>query len=127
MMLCAGGGGRSDYEALKYFQSSGKATIPIPSNVCLSNGVIRRSSRGKDTVCPRHYLNRGTSIKFRTDVAMMQIRIRHQTGRHESESMSTFTDDQASELRGTSKPVILEGDLYRPRFSLQKQPHFPCL
>lgn len=30
MMLCSGGGGRTDYEALKYFTDFGRAIIPTP-------------------------------------------------------------------------------------------------
>lgn len=45
MMLCSGGGGRSDYEALKYLQNSGLVIILTLLNVYLFSGDSHRCSQ----------------------------------------------------------------------------------
>lgn len=112
MMLCAGGGGRSDYEALKYF------TEFWPSD---NTDLIERLfiQWGYSQIFPSKTLcahvttwNRGTSIKFRTDVAMM-CKLGFDIKLEDMNQNEHLYCDQAVKNYNRLKPVILEGDLYR--------------
>ena len=112
MMLCAGGGGRSDYEALKYF------TVFWPSD---NTDPIERLfiQWGYSQVFPSKTLcahvttwNRGTSIKFRTDVAMM-CKLGFDIKLEDMNQNEHLYCDQAVKNYNRLKPVILEGDMYR--------------
>ncbi|MDR2119987.1 MAG: alpha-galactosidase [Tannerella sp.] len=111
MMLCSGGGGRCDYEALKYF------TEFWPSDN--TDAVERiRIQWGFSHLFPSKTLSAHVTswgkqpLKFRTDVAMMgkpgfDIRI------HEMNEAEQAYCRQAVQQFKRLSPVIGEGDLYR--------------
>lgn len=71
MMLCAGGGGRSDYEALKYFTEFWPSDNTDPIERLFIQWGYSQIFPSKTLCAHVTTWNRGTSIKFRTDVAMM--------------------------------------------------------
>lgn len=112
MMLCAGGGGRSDYEALKYFTEF----WPSDNTDSIERLFIQW---GYSQVFPSKTLcahvttwNRGTSIKFRTDVAMM-CKLGFDIKLEDMNQNEHLYCDQAVKNYNRLKPVILEGDMYR--------------
>lgn len=111
MMLCSGGGGRSDYEALKYFTEfwASDNTDPIErifiqwgySHIFPSKSIAAHvTSWGKQP------------IKFRTDVAMMcklgfDIRINEM-----NEAEQQYCQEAVANFKRLNT-TILDGDLYR--------------
>ena len=71
MMLCSGGGGRSDYEALKYFTEFWPSDNTDPIERLFIQWGFSQVFPSKTLCAHVTTWNRGTSIKFRTDVAMM--------------------------------------------------------
>ena len=71
MMLCAGGGGRSDYEALKYFTEFWPSDNTDPIERLFIQWGYSQVFPSKTLCAHVTTWNRGTSIKFRTDVASM--------------------------------------------------------
>ena len=69
MMLCAGGGGRSDYEALKYFTEFWPSDNTDPIERLFIQWGYSQIFPSKTLCAHVTTWNRGTSIKFRTDVA----------------------------------------------------------
>ncbi|NDV58043.1 alpha-galactosidase [Bacteroides sp. 519] len=112
MMLCAGGGGRSDYEALKYFTEFWPSDNTDPIERLFIQWGFSQVFPSKTLCAHVTTWNRNTSIKFRTDVAMMgklgfDIKL---------EDMNTNEQQfcrQAVNNYNQLKPVILDGDLYR--------------
>ncbi len=112
MMLCSGGSGRIDYEALRYFTEfwASDNTDPI-QRLFIQYGYsffypVKATSAHVTT------WNKDASIKFRTDVAMMgklgfDIKLEDMSG------------DDLTYCQGAVKnykrlrPAIMEGDLYR--------------
>ena len=112
MMLCAGGGGRSDYEALKYFTEFWPSDNTDPIERLFIQWGYSQVFPSKTLCAHVTTWNRGTSIKFRTDVAMMcklgfDIKLEDMT---QNEHLYC---DQAVKNYNRLKPVILEGDMYR--------------
>ncbi|MCM1107698.1 MAG: alpha-galactosidase [Clostridium sp.] len=112
MMLCAGGGGRCDYEALRYF------TEFWPSDN--TNPVQRLFIQwGYSYVFPSKVLcahvtnwNRNASLKFRTDVAMMcKLGFDIEVEKLSADELA-FTKQAVVNFNRLSG-VILDGDLYR--------------
>ena len=112
MMLCAGGGGRSDYEALKYFTEFWPSDNTDPIERLFIQWGYSQIFPSKTLCAHVTTWNRGTSIKFRTDVAMM-CKLGFDI------KMDDLTNDEQTYCRqavqeyNRLKPVILEGDLYR--------------
>lgn len=112
MMLCAGGGGRSDFEALKYFTEfwSSDNTDPI-ERLTIQWGFSQIFP--SKTMCAHVTTwNRNTSIKFRTDVAMM-CKLGFDIKMSDMSKDEHEFCNQAVANYNRLKPVILEGDLYR--------------
>lgn len=112
MMLCAGGGGRCDYEALKYF------TEFWPSDN--TNPVARLFIQwGYSYVFPSKVLcahvtnwNKTASIKFRTDVAMMcKLGFDIEVDKLSDDELA-YTKQAVANFSRLA-PVILDGDLFR--------------
>lgn len=112
MMLCAGGGGRSDYEALKYFTEFWPSDNTDPIERLFIQWGFSQIFPSKTLCAHVTTWNRNASIKFRTDVAMMgklgfDIKL---------EDMNNSEQQFCRQAVGNYnqlKPVILEGDLYR--------------
>lgn len=112
MMLCAGGGGRSDYEALKYFTEFWPSDNTDPVERLFIQWGFSQVFPSKTLCAHVTTWNQSTSVKFRTDVAMMgklgfDIKLEDMTVAEQQLCR------QAVAGYNRLKPVILEGDLYR--------------
>ena len=112
MMLCAGGGGRSDYEALKYFTEFWPSDNTDPIERLFIQWGYSQIFPSKTLCAHVTTWNRGTSIKFRTDVAMM-YKLGFDIKLEDMNQNEHLYCDQAVKNYNRLKPVILEGDLYR--------------
>jgi alpha-galactosidase len=111
MMLCSGGGGRTDYGALRYFTEFWPSdNTDAYDRVFIQWGYS--SFFPANTSC-NHITTMGSqSLKFRTDVAMMgklgyDIRVREM-----SADELAFSQQAVKNYKRLS-PVIGQGDLYR--------------
>lgn len=112
MMLCAGGGGRSDFEALKYFTEFWASDNTDPIERLFIQWGFSQIFPSKTLCAHVTTWNRNTSIKFRTDVAMMgklgfDIKMKDM-----SENEQQYCRQAVSNYNQL-KPIILDGDLYR--------------
>lgn len=111
MMLCSGGGGRSDYEALKYFTEFWPSDNTDPVERIFIQWGFSHFFPSKAMAA--HVTSWGKQpVKFRTDVAMMcklgfDIRI-HEMSKPEQE----YCYNAVKNFKRL-EPVILDGDLYR--------------
>ena len=112
MMLCAGGGGRSDYEALKYFTEFWPSDNTDPIERLFIQWGYSQVFPSKTLCAHVTTWNRGTSIKFRTDVAMM-CKLGFDIKLEDMNHNEHLYCDQAVNHYNRLKPVILEGDMYR--------------
>ena len=112
MMLCAGGGGRSDYEALKYFTEFWPSDNTDPIERLFIQWGYSQVFPSKTLCAHVTTRNRGTSIKFRTDVAMM-CKLGFDIKLEDMNQNEHLYCDQAVKNYNRLKPVILEGDMYR--------------
>lgn len=112
MMLCAGGGGRSDYEALKYFTEFWPSDNTDPIERLFIQWGYSQVFPSKTLCTHVTTWNRGTSIKFRTDVAMM-CKLGFDIKLEDMNQNEHLYCDQAVKNYNRLKPVILEGDMYR--------------
>lgn len=112
MMLCAGGGGRSDYEALKYFTEFWPSDNTDPIERLFIQWGYSQVFPSKALCAHVTTWNRGTSIKFRTDVAMM-CKLGFDIKLEDMNQNEHLYCDQAVKNYNRLKPVILEGDMYR--------------
>lgn len=111
MMLCAGGGGRSDYKALEYFTEFWASDNTDPVERIFIQWGFQHFFPSKSIAA--HVTSWGKQpVKFRTDVAMMcrlgfDIRIHEMT-----EPEQEYCREAVKNFKRLEK-VILEGDLYR--------------
>ena len=112
MMLCSGGGGRGDYEALKYFTEFWCSDDTDPVERLYIQWGFSQFFPAKAMCAHVTDWNRNTSMKFRTDVASMcklgfDIGLRH------------INDQELGYLKTAVanwhrlQPVILDGTQYR--------------
>ncbi len=112
IMLCSGGGGRSDYGAMKYFTEFWPSdnTDPLEriyiqwgySNFFPANTISNHITSW----------NKQTSLKFRTDVAMMG-RLGYDLDVKKMTEAEIKFSHGAVDLYKRLSPVIWQGDLYR--------------
>lgn len=112
MMLCSGGGARTDYEALKYFTEFWASDNTDPIERLYIQWGYSQVFPSKVICAHVTSWNRNTSIKFRTDVAIMgklgfDINL---SGMNADEAAFC---KQAIKNYNALKPVILDGDMYR--------------
>ena len=112
MMLCSGGGARCDYEALKYFTEFWCSDNTDPIERLFIQWGYSQIFPSKTLCAHVTTWNRGTSIKFRTDVAMM-CKLGFDIKLEDMNQNEHLYCDQAVKNYNRLKPVILEGDLYR--------------
>ena len=112
MMLCAGGGGRSDYEALKYFTEFWPSDNTDPIERLFIQWGYSQVFPSKTLCAHVTTWNRGTGIKFRTDVAMM-CKLGFDIKMADMSENDHLYCTQAVKNYNRLKPVILEGDMYR--------------
>ena len=112
MMLCSGGGARCDYEALKYFTEFWCSDNTDPIERLFIQWGYSQIFPSKTLCAHVTTWNRGTSIKFRTDVAMM-CKLGFDIKLEDMNQNEHLYCDLAVKNYNRLKPVILEGDLYR--------------
>lgn len=113
MMLCSGGGGRMDYEALKYFTEFWCSDDTDPYERLYIQWSLSKFFPAKTMGSHVTNWNKKTSVKFRTDVCSscklgFDIDLKPLKGTDDY----TFVQ-QAVENWTRLKPVILDGDQYR--------------
>ena len=119
MMLCSGGGGRTDYEALKYFTEFWPSDNTDPVERIFIQWGYSQFFPSKSMAA--HVTSWGKqSVKFRVDVAMMcklgfDIRV------NEMKEADQQLCRDAIQNFNRLKPAILEGDLYRLVSPYEKQ------
>jgi alpha-galactosidase len=112
IMLCSGGGARCDYEALKYFTEFWCSDNTDPIERLYIQWGFSQFFPAKAMCAHVTSWNKNTSIKFRTDVAMMckmgfDISLKEMNDdemKYCQEAVANY-----KRLKGT----ILDGDLYR--------------
>ena len=112
MMLCSGGGARCDYEALKYFTEFWCSDNTDPIERLFIQWGFSQIFPSKAMSAHVTSWNKNTSVKFRTDVAMMckmgfDISLKEMNDdemKYCQEAVANY-----KRLKGT----ILDGDLYR--------------
>lgn len=112
MMLCAGGGARCDYEALKYFTEFWCSDNTDPVERLFIQWGFSQIFPAKAMCAHVTGWNPNTSIKFRTDVAAM-CKLGFDIGLKDlSENELAYCQEAVANYKRL-KPVILDGDLYR--------------
>ncbi len=111
MMLCSGGGGRSDYEALRYFTEFWPSDNTDPVERLFIQWGYSHFFPAKSLAA--HITSWGKQpLKFKLDVAMM-CRLGFDIKINElSEEEQQFAKN-AVQTYETIKPTVFEGDLYR--------------
>ena len=112
MMLCAGGSGRSDYEALKYFTEFWPSDNTDPIERLFIQWGFSQVFPSKTLCAHVTTWNKDASIKFRTDVAMM-CKLGFDIKMSDLNPNEQVYCRQAVTEYNRLKPVILESDLYR--------------
>ena len=112
MMLCSGGGGRMDYEMLKYFTEFWCSDDTDPYERIYIQWSLSKFFPAKTMGSHVTNWNKNTSVKFRTDVCSSC-----KLG-FDIDLKSLSADDykfvqQAVKNYDSMKPMILEGDQYR--------------
>ena len=112
MMLCAGGGGRCDYQALKYYGEFWPSDDTDPYERLYIQYSMSKFFPSKALAAHVTNWNRRTSVKFRTDVASMcklGFDLDLKTMKPEDYK---FTQEAVANWNRL-KDVILDGELYR--------------
>lgn len=112
MMLCSGGGGRCDYEALKYFTEFWPSDNTDPVERIYMQWAYSHCFPSKVMCAHVTNWNGSTSVKFRVDVASM-CKLGFDIGlKNMSERNQQFCHDAINNFNRL-KPTILDGDMYR--------------
>ncbi|MCH5238841.1 MAG: alpha-galactosidase [Muribaculaceae bacterium] len=112
MMMCSGGGGRTDYEGLKYFTEFWPSDNTDPVERLYIQWGFSQIFPVKTLAAHVTTWNRQSPVKFRTNVAMMgklgfDIKLADMT-KEEAEYCK-----RAIRNYNELKPIILDGDQYR--------------
>ena len=112
MMLCSGGGGRCDYEALKYFTEFWCSDDTDPVERCYIQWGFSQFFPIKAMCAHVTDWNRKASVKFRTDVASM-CKLGFDIGlKNLSKDELSYCQEAVVNWKRL-KPAILDGDLFR--------------
>ncbi|MDR0385517.1 MAG: alpha-galactosidase [Prevotellaceae bacterium] len=112
MMLCSGGGGRCDYEALKYFTEFWPSDNTDPIERLYIQWGFSQIFPSKSMCAHVTSWNAGASVKFRTDVAMM-CKLGFDIRFNEMKDREKEYCRQAVANYNRLKKTILDGDLFR--------------
>lgn len=112
MMLCSGGGARCDYEALKYFTEFWPSDNTDPIERLYIQWAFSQFMPTKTLSAHVTSWNKSTSIKFRTDVAMM-CKLGFDISLKELDENEKIYCKEAVANYTRLKPTILDGDFYR--------------
>lgn len=112
MMLCSGGGARSDYEALKYFTEFWCSDNTNPVERLYIQWGFSQFFPTKAMAAHVTSMNKQASIKFRTDVAMM-CKLGFDLSLEELNEKELEFCQGAVANYNRLKKTILDGDFYR--------------
>ena len=112
MMLCAGGGGRTDYEGLKYFTEMWVSDDTDPVERIFIQWGFSQVFPAKVQCAHVTTWNKSASAKFRVNVAMMG-KLGFDLNLHDLSAKDLAYCKQAVKNYNRLKPVILDGDQYR--------------
>lgn len=112
MMLCSGGGGRTDYEALKYFVEMWPSDNTDPIERIFIQWGYSQIFPSKVLCAHVTTWNKNASIKFRVNVAMM-AKLGFDINLHDLSAEELAYCKKSIEEYNGLKPVILDGDQYR--------------
>lgn len=112
VMMCSGGGGRTDYEGLKYFTEFWCSDNTDPIERLYIQWGYSQIFPSKVQCAHVTTWNKNASVKFRTDVAMMG-KLGFDLKLDDLTSEETTYAKNAIKEYNRLKPVILEGDQYR--------------
>lgn len=112
MMLCSGGGGRTDYEALQYFTEMWPSDNTDPIERLFIQWGYSQVFPAKVQCAHVTTWNKRTSVKFRTNVAMMG-KLGFDINMHDLTADELAYCQRAIADYNRLKPVILDGDQYR--------------
>lgn len=112
MMLCSGGGGRTDYEGLKYFTEMWPSDNTDPVERLFIQWGYSQVFPAKVQCAHVTTWNRDASIKFRVNVAMMG-KLGFDINLHDITPEELAYCKQSVKEYNLLKPVILDGDQYR--------------
>ena len=112
MMMCSGGGGRSDYEGLKYFTEFWPSDNTDPIERLYIQWGFSQIFPAKTLCAHVTTWNRSTPVKFRTNVAMMG-KLGFDLKLDDMSKDEVEYCKRAIKNYNSLKPVILEGDQYR--------------
>lgn len=112
MMLCSGGGARCDYEALKYFTEFWPSDNTDPVERLYIQWGFSQFFPAKAMCAHVTSWNKSTSIKFRTDVAMM-CKLGFDLGLKELNADELAFCQEAVANFKRLKKTILDGNQYR--------------
>lgn len=112
MMLCSGGGGRCDYEALKYFTEFWCSDNTDPIERLYIQWGFSQIFPAKAMAAHVTSWNSNASIKFRTDVAMM-CKFGFDIDIKDLSADEKVFCQNAVRNYNTYKKTILDGDQYR--------------
>lgn len=112
MMLCSGGGGRMDFEALRYFTEFWCSDNTDPCERIYMQWSLSKFFPAKTMCSHVTNWNRRTSIKFRTDVSSMcKLGFDIDVSSLSADERAFIKDAVGNWSR--LKPAILDGDAYR--------------
>lgn len=112
MMLCAGGGGRTDYQGLKYFTEMWPSDNTDPVKRLFIQWGFSQVFPAKVQCAHVTTWNKQAPIKFRVDVAMMG-KLGFDLNLHDMNAQELEFCRAAVKNYNRLKPAILEGDQYR--------------
>ncbi len=112
MMMCSGGGGRTDYKGLEYFTEMWPSDDTDPVERLYIQWGYSQIFPSKVLCAHVTTWNRNASIKFRTNVAMMG-KLGFDIKLDDMSKEDLAYCQQAIANYNRLKPIILEGDLYR--------------
>lgn len=112
MMLCSGGGGRMDYEMLKYFTEFWCSDDTDPYERIYIQWGLSKFFPAKTMSSHVTNWNRNTSVKFRTDVCS-SCKLGFDIDLKSLSAEEYQFVKQAVSNYDLMKPVIFDGDLYR--------------
>lgn len=112
MMMCSGGGGRTDYEGLRYFTEFWCSDNTDPVDRLYIQWGYSQLFPAKAQCAHVTTWNKTAPVKFRTDVAMMG-KLGFDINLHDLSADDLKYCQNAIRHYNRLKPVILDGDQYR--------------
>lgn len=112
MMLCSGGGGRTDYEGLRYFTEMWPSDNTDPVERLFIQWGYSQVFPTKVQCAHVTTWNRDASVKFRVNTAMMG-KLGFDINLHDLTEQELAYCKQSVKDYNALKPVILDGDQYR--------------